>query len=285
MSGAAPTSTTVAALLRAAAARLGSSGSPQLDAELLLAETLGVGRGALLAQANDTVEAAQAARFAALVGRRAAGEPLAYLTGRRDFWTLTLAVTPDVLVPRPETELLVERALALVDTGPADVADLGTGTGAIALALAHERPLADITAIDLHARALSVAHANAARLQLGRVRFLQGNWFSAVRGERYDVIVGNPPYIAEQDPHLQQGDLRFEPRTALASGIDGLEAIRVIARDSPRHLGRNGWLLLEHGFEQGAEVRALLTSAGFTEVTTETDLAGLERVTSGQLEG
>jgi len=280
-----PRTRALAGLLRDAAVSLEGE-SRRAEAELLMARAIDRPRSWLYAHPDALLDEQQARHFHSMVEQRRRGEPVALILGVREFWSMELTVTSDTLIPRPETELLVELALRRIPAGTAArVLDLGTGTGAIALALAHERPTADVTAIDLHARALSVAQANAARLQLGRVRFLQGNWFSPVRGERYDVIVGNPPYISEQDPHLQQGDLRFEPRTALASGIDGLEAIRVIARDSPRHLGSNGWLLLEHGFEQGAEVRALMTSAGFTEVTTEMDLAGLERVTSGQLKG
>ena len=275
----------VAGLLRNAAASLDGDAC-RAESELLLARAIDRPRSWLYAHPDALVEEQQARHFLAMVEQRRRGEPVALILGVRDFWSLELTVTSDTLIPRPETELLVELALRHIPAGsPARVLDLGTGTGAVALALASERPMAEITAIDLHSRTLSVARANAARLQLGRVRFLLGNWFSAVQDERYDVIVGNPPYIAEQDPHLLQGDLRFEPRAALASGIDGLDAIRVIARDSPRHLRANGWLLLEHGFEQGAAVRALLESAGFTKVATGVDLAGLDRVTYGQLPG
>lgn len=274
---------TVSALLRQAASSFGGE-SPRVDAELLLARAMNQPRSWFYSHADDRVDERQALRFLALVEQRRRGEPVAQILGSREFWSLELTVTPDTLIPRPETELLVELALRHLPAGSSRrVLDLGTGTGAVALALAHERPMADITAVDIEARTLSVAQANAARLQLGQVRFLQGNWFSAVRDERYDLIVGNPPYIADDDPHLQQGDLRFEPRAALASGSDGLEAIRVIARDSPGHLRANGWLLLEHGFDQGPAVRALLGSAGFGDVTTEVDLAGLDRVTSGRL--
>lgn len=275
----------VAGLLRNAAASLDGD-SRRAESELLLARAVDRPRSGVYAHPDALVEEQQARHFLAMVEQRRRGEPVALILGVRDFWSLELTVTPDTLIPRPETELLVELALRHIPAGsPARVLDLGTGTGAVALALASERPMAEITAIDLHSRTLSVARANAARLQLGRVRFLLGNWFSAVRDERYDVIVGNPPYIAEQDPHLLEGDLRFEPRAALASGIDGLDAIRDIARDAPRHLRANGWLLLEHGFEQGAAVRALFESAGFTDVATGVDLAGLDRVTSGQLPG
>jgi release factor glutamine methyltransferase len=280
-----PQTRAVSGLLRDAAASLDGE-SRRADAELLLAHAISRPRSWLYAHPDVGIGEQQARLFLSMVEQRRRGEPVALIMGVREFWSLQLTVTRDTLIPRPETELLVELALRHLPAGaPVRVLDLGTGTGAVALALAHERPMAEIMAIDIDARTLSVAHANAARLQLGRVRFLQGNWFSAVRDERYDVIVGNPPYIADDDPHLQRGDLRFEPRRALASGRDGLDAIRIIARDSPRHLRANGSLLLEHGCDQGAQVRSLLTSAGFIGVTTEVDLAGLERVTCGQLQG
>lgn len=275
----------VSGLLRDAAGSLAGE-SARAEAEMLLARATDRPRSWLYAHSDAVVDERQVGHFLAMVEQRRRGEPVALILGVREFWSLPLTVTRDTLIPRAETELLVELALRLLPAdSPARVLDLGTGTGAVALALAHERPLADITAIDLHARTLAVAQANAARLQLGQVRFLLGNWFSAVRDERYHVIVSNPPYIADQDPHLQQGDLRFEPRAALAAGSDGLEAIRIIASASPRHLQANGWLLLEHGFEQAEAVRNLLAVAGFTGIGTEVDLAGLERVTSGQLQG
>lgn len=275
----------VSRLLRDAAVSLAGE-SARAEAELLLARALDCPRSWLYAHSDAMVDEVRAKLFLSMVEQRRRGEPVALILGVREFWSLPLTVTRDTLIPRPETELLVELALRHVPAGsPARILDLGTGTGAVALALAHERPSADITAIDIHARTLAVAQANAARLQLGHVRFLLGNWFSAVRDERYDVIVSNPPYIADQDPHLQQGDLRFEPLSALASGSDGLDAIRTIARESARHLRAKGWLLLEHGFEQGEAVRNLLASAGFADVTTEADMAGLDRVTSGQFQG
>ena len=274
----------VSALLREAAGSLDGE-SPRADVELLLARAMDRPRSWLYAHADAIVGERQAGHFLSMVEQRRRGEPVALILGTREFWSLELTVTGDTLIPRPETELLVELALRRMPAGSQTrVLDLGTGSGAVALALAHERPGADITAVDIDARTLSVARANAARLQLGQVRFLRGNWFSPVRDERYDLIVGNPPYIADDDPHLQQGDLRFEPRLALASGSDGLDAIRIIAGNSQRHLLANGWLLLEHGFEQGAAVRALMISAGLREVSTETDIAGLDRVTSGQLQ-
>ena len=252
------------------------------DAAILLAHALGRSRGWLYAHGRDEVDAAAAARFQALVAARAEGEPVAYLTGRQGFWTLDLAVGPAVLVPRPETERLVELALERL---PADaalrLADLGTGSGAIALALAKERPLAHVVATDASPDALDIARANAARNGIGNVAFRVGDWLAPLAGERFDLIASNPPYIADGDPHLARGDLRFEPPMALSCGADGLDAIRVIVRDAPAHLQPRGWLLLEHGWEQGAAVRALLRDAGFVEVQTATDLEGRERITFG----
>jgi len=254
------------------------------EAELLLLHVLGKPRSWLFAHATDPVEAGDAADFHALLARRVAGEPVAYLLGHRGFWTLDLAVSPATLIPRPETELLVELALARlpVDTALA-VADLGTGSGAIALALASERPQVDVTATDLSAAALDVARGNAARNGLARVRFVQGAWFAPLQGMRFDLIASNPPYIASNDPHLQQGDLRHEPATALASGIDGLDDIRLIVADAGAHLLPGGWLLIEHGWDQGAAIRALFEHAGFEQVYTERDLEQRDRVTRGCL--
>ena len=256
------------------------------EAELLLLHVLGKPRSWLFAHATDPVEAGDAADFHALLARRVAGEPVAYLLGHRGFWTLDLAVSPATLIPRPETELLVELALARlpVDTALA-VADLGTGSGAIALALASERPQVDVTATDLSAAALDVARGNAARNGLARVRFVQGAWFAPLQGMRFDLIASNPPYIASNDPHLQQGDLRHEPATALASGIDGLDDIRLIVAGAGAHLLPGGWLLIEHGWDQGAAIRALFEHAGFEQVHTERDLEQRDRVTRGCLPG
>ena len=254
-----------------------------IDAEWLLAHAMGQPRTWLYAHARDIVDPAASERFATLVARRAIGEPVAYLTGKRGFWTFALQVTPDTLIPRPETELLVELALARL---PPDrdlrIADLGTGSGAIALALAHERQRADVLATDASEAALAVARANAAALCVDNIRFGQGDWCAALGDERFDLIASNPPYIAADDPHLAEGDLRFEPEAALASGHDGLDAIRAIARDAPGHLVRDGWLLLEHGMEQGAVVRALLKATGLIDITTGRDLENRERVTSGR---
>src|SRR5690606_41469022 len=215
--------------------------------------------------------------------RRVAGEPVAYLTGRRGFRHLELQVTPDTLVPRPETELLVELALERLPTDrELRIADLGTGSGAIALALASERPRASVVATDASAAALAVARANADALGIANVEFREGDWFDAVRGERFDLVASNPPYIAEGDPHLQAGDLRFEPAMALSSGSDGLDAIRRIVAGAPAHLQPGGGLLLEHGWEQGAAVRALLSAAGFHAVATARDLEQRDRITYGR---
>ena len=274
--------TVAQALLKATNSLAGES--RRAEAELLLARAIGQPRSWLYAHSDATLSDEQASTFLSFLGRRRCGEPVAMILGVREFWSLELTVTQDTLIPRPETELLVELALEHMPAQTrARALDLGTGTGAIALALAHERPLAEVTAIDADARTLSVAQNNAARLRLGHVRFLLGNWFSAVGEERYDVIVSNPPYIADDDPHLLQGDLRFEPRSALVSGVDGLDALRVIARESPRHLQPGGWLLLEHGFDQGTVVQGLLTSAGFTGVQTHLDIEGRDRVTSGRI--
>jgi len=268
--------------LAAAAQRLPGD-SPRLDAELLLAHALGKPRAWLYAHAEDAPDAAAAAAFDALVARRAAGEPLAYLVGTRDFWSLALHVTPATLIPRPETELLVELALQrIAPEAAARIADLGTGSGAVALAIARERPRACVLATDASGAALEVARANALRLGLANVEFAQGDWCAALGAARFDLIVSNPPYLADADPHLQQGDLRHEPATALVSGSDGLDAIRVLARDALAHLGIGAWLLLEHGHDQGEAVRALLRQVGYAQVFTTADLEGRERVSGGR---
>jgi release factor glutamine methyltransferase len=253
-----------------------------VDAELLLLHVLARPRSWLFAHAGETVAAADAARFRALVARRAQGEPVAYLTGSRGFWTLDLAVTPATLVPRPDTELLVELALArLPADADARVADLGTGSGAIALSIAKERPRAQVVATDASPDALVVARGNARRNGIGNVAFREGSWLAPLAGETFDLIASNPPYIAEGDTHLAQGDLRFEPAMALASGADGLDDIRIIVAAAPAHLRPGGWLLLEHGWHQGDAVRALLRDAGFVEVATGRDLEDRDRVTLG----
>ncbi|HET6587436.1 MAG TPA: peptide chain release factor N(5)-glutamine methyltransferase [Oleiagrimonas sp.] len=252
------------------------------EAELLLGHALGVSRAWLFAHANDCVAEAQHQAYTALIERRAQGEPVAYLTGRRGFWTLDLEVTPATLIPRPETETLVEQALARLSTDRAcTVVDLGTGSGAIALAVASERPRAQVVATDASSEALAVARGNAVRLGLRNVEFLQGDWLAPLAGRRFDMIVSNPPYIEAGDAHLARGDLRFEPPAALASGADGLDAIRRIVRDARDHLEPGGWLLLEHGWNQGEAVRALLRESGYAGIFTATDLEDRDRVTAG----
>jgi release factor glutamine methyltransferase len=254
------------------------------DAELLLAACLGVSRTTLLAQPELEVPADVGERFAHLVERRRRGEPVAYLTGEKEFWSLPLEVTPDVLVPRPESETLVEAALAAAQSPMAlAVLDLGTGSGAIALALAKERPHWRVTATDRSPAALGVARKNAARLGLAGIEFLLGDWYEPVSGRRFDLIVSNPPYIAAADPALKKSELSFEPQSALVAGPTGLEALRVIVEQAPRQLREGGRLLVEHGWDQGAAVRNLLATAGFSNIRTLDDLAGHERVTAGEL--
>jgi release factor glutamine methyltransferase len=221
-------------------------------------------------------------RYRALIERRARGEPLAYLTGIREFWSLPLRVSRAVLVPRPETELLVERALALRAVSEGRVVDLGTGSGAIALALARERPHWRVTATDISMEALAVARANAAELQLTGIDFRQGSWFAPLGGARFDLIVSNPPYVAADDAVLEDPALAHEPRLALTPGVDALRCLREIARDAPQHLEPGGWLLVEHGAAQAAAVRDELVLAGCRSVRSHRDLAGHERITEGQ---
>ncbi|WP_217537065.1 peptide chain release factor N(5)-glutamine methyltransferase [Stenotrophomonas sp. GbtcB23] len=269
--------------LLAAAARVLPGVEGRHEAELLLLHVLGRERGWLFAHATDLLDPATAEAFAALLQRRIAGEPVAYLLGRRGFWTLDLAVSPATLIPRPETERLVELALERLPEGvPLRIADLGTGSGAIALALASERPLAQIVATDMSGDAIAVAAGNARQHGRANVAFRQGSWHAPLAGERFDLIASNPPYIASDDPHLAQGDLRFEPTTALASGHDGLDDIRLIIAGAPAHLQPGGWLLMEHGWDQGEAIRALLEGAGFVEVETALDLEQRDRVSLGR---
>lgn len=254
----------------------------RLEGQVLLCHALGVARSHLVSHDRDTLTPEQESAHAALLARRLAGEPVAYILGAREFHGLEFLTTAAVLIPRPETELLVELALERIPIDAScSVLDLGTGSGAIAITLARQRPLARVTAVDQSAGALAVARDNAARLGVGGVRLLPSDWFSALDDEKFDVIVSNPPYIAAADPHLQQGDLRFEPLSALASGADGLDAIRVIVPAARAHLNPGGWLLFEHGYDQGERCRALLREHGFTHVETALDLAGIERVSIG----
>lgn len=255
------------------------------EVQALLQTALGVNRAYLLAHPERVLTEQEFSRYQASLQRRLQGEPLAYILGEREFFGLSFKVTPATLIPRPDTELLVELALARITTAGCRVLDLGTGSGAIALAIAHVRPDAEVIAVDASETALSVARENASRLQIRNVCFVISDWFSALSGQRFDLIVSNPPYIAENDRHLAQGDLRFEPATALASGSDGLQDIRHIISEAGAHLAAGGWLMLEHGYDQAEQVRALLLKAGFKNIRSDKDLAGIERVSGGQYAG
>lgn len=275
---------TIDQIIRQATQQLAaSSPSPRLDTEVLLMHITGLARTALITRAQEQLLPEHEERLLELFGRRAHGEPIAYLTGRREFWSLELNVTPDVLIPRPDTELLVEQALARIpEDAEWTVADLGTGSGAIALAIATERPRCHLIASDSSPAALIVARGNAARHGITNVQFRQGEWLKPLAGTRLDVIVSNPPYVRADDPHLAQGDVRFEPRSALVAGTDGLDAIRSIAADAVSCLRPGGWLLFEHGYDQAQTVRALLAAHGYTMVVSCQDTAGHERITAGR---
>lgn len=279
----APRAATLAAALRTARERLRTtSDTPDLDARWLAEHALGVGATYLITHADDPLPDDVRTRYDRCVARRAAGEPVAHIVGRVGFWSLDLSVTADVLVPRPDTETLVAAALARLDArAPLEVADLGTGSGAIALALARERPAWRLTATDASDPALAVARDNARALNITNVAFAAGRWFDAIAGRRFDAIVSNPPYVARNDPHLAA--LTHEPAAALVAAEDGLADLAAIARGAPAHLNPNGWLLLEHGADQGAPVRDLLADAGFASAETWRDLGGRERVTGARL--
>jgi release factor glutamine methyltransferase len=255
-----------------------------VDARILVCHSLGLTRVQLITQSDRALGQEEAVRLSQLFRRRIAGEPIAYITGEREFFGLALHTTPDVLIPRPETELLVELALErLPQNGRA--LDLGTGTGAIAIAIAHSRPDATVTAVDVSAAALEVARRNAHRHGC-TVRLLQSDWYAALQdGVRHDLIVSNPPYIVARDPHLSQGDLRFEPVDALTDHADGLSALRTIVQHAPSHLLEGGWLLMEHGYDQAQAVRGLLAERGFEAVQSWQDLAGIGRVSGGRYPG
>ncbi len=272
----------VAAALARATARLQPAAGAALDAQLLLAHVLARPRARLLAQESELLQPGQLATFEHALERRARGEPLAYITGRKEFWSLELQVSPAVLVPRPETELVVERCLALLDSPTARVADLGTGSGAIALAVARERPRWQIAATDQSPAALEVATANARSLAIDNVRFFAGDWFGALGAERFDLIASNPPYIGAGDAALDDPALRHEPPDALSSGPTGLEALAALIAGASACLLEGGWLVLEHGATQAAAVADLLVARGFRHVRCHADLAGLPRVTEAQ---
>lgn len=279
-----PASPTLAAALQWATERLAPlHDTARLDAEVLLAFALGKSRTYLHTWPERTLEPHPWQAFQALVQRRGAGEPVAYLTGQREFWSLDLAVTPDTLIPRPETELLVELALRAIPADqPARIADIGTGSGAIALAIAAERPLATVAAIDVSAAALAVARGNAERLGIRNIHFRLGDLCEPLGEERFDLIVSNPPYVGSIDPHLAQGDVRFEPIGALAAGPDGLDVIRRLASCARAHLAPGGLLAMEHGYDQAAAIHRLLERCGYTEVTGHRDGAGHERAVSAR---
>ena len=263
---------------------LPDSPTPRLDVELLLAAALNKPRSYLRTWPEHELDAAQQAAFEASLARRRNGEPVAYILGRQGFWSLDLEVAPHTLIPRPDTELLVETALELLPATPLAVLDLGTGTGAIALALASERPAWQVTGVDRVEDAVALAERNRQRLELGNVSFVHSYWFSALAGQRYGLILSNPPYICADDHHLGQGDVRFEPSSALVAGSDGLDDIRAIIRAAPQYLLEGGWLLLEHGFDQAEDVRRLLCDGGFAEVDSQRDLGGHERISLGRFD-
>ena len=273
-----PGAPTISAALAAA-----QQATDRIEARVLLREVLNQSDAYLLAHGDYTLTIEQAKQYVALVVRRVAGEPIAYITGRREFYGREFKVTPAVLIPRPETELLVELALQrLPADAPCRVLDLGAGSGCIGITIAAERPQAQVTVVDASEAALEIARANAAQWAPSNTTLLHSDWYSAIAAERYDLIVANPPYVAEGDAHLQQGDLRFEPRSALASGVDGLSDLHRIIAGAPPHLRAGGWLLLEHGFDQAVACAWLLEAAGFQDVFNAPDLAGVPRVSGGQ---
>lgn len=278
-----PKATVGMAVRWAVAALRKTSTSPQLDAETLVMYFTGCSRGELVTRDSHELSAAQTADLFRLVERRATGEPIAYLTHKREFWSLELMVSPSTLIPRPETELLVEQALASIPTNVAwTIADLGTGCGAVALALAKERPRCHVVAIDNAPAALDIAKKNAWRHKLTNVKFLQGRWFEPLDA-RVNIVVSNPPYIRTDDPHLTQGDVRFEPDYALLGGVDGLDAIRHIVAGARYYLHPDGILLLEHGYDQGVAVHSLMQHHGYVNVACHQDIARRDRVSACQV--
>lgn len=273
--------TIIASLLRAA--ELPDSPTARLDTELLLAAALGKSRSYLHTWPEKIVSSEAAAVFSGYLQRRRGGEPVAYILGQQGFWKLDLEVAPHTLIPRPDTELLVEAALELLPATAARVLDLGTGSGAIALALASERGGWQVTAVDRVLEAVALAERNRQRLRLDNVRVLSSHWFDSLAGQRFELIISNPPYIAAADPHLVDGDVRFEPASALVAGVDGLDDLRLIIAQAPEHLEAGGWLMLEHGYDQAAAVRELLLAQGFEQVHSRIDLGNHERISLGRL--
>ena len=275
---------TLAHLLDAAVTRLrDTSPTPRADVEALALHAFGLSRAALITSTHTIPPAAEISAFRAMIDRRHTGEPVAYITSHREFWSLDLLVSPATLIPRPETELLVEQALVHIPTDvPSTVFDLGTGSGAAAFAIAHERRQARVIGTDRSHDALAIAKANAGRLNLPNVEFRHGDWFTPLAGLQADVIVSNPPYVRADDPHLTSGDLRYEPRSALAAGNDGLDAMRHLVAAATGYLRPGGRLLLEHGIDQGTTIRALLDRHGYDDAHTHKDVAGHDRVTSAR---
>lgn len=268
--------------LKAAVARLRQSESARRDAEILLGFVTGRARTFLMAFGETLLTPQQQEQLERLLARRKRGEPVAYLIGEREFWSLPLSVSPATLIPRPDTECLVELALERLPSSSCHVLDLGTGTGAIALALASERPDCKVTGVDLQPDAVALAQHNAQKLKIGNAQFLQGSWFAPLAGQTFALIASNPPYIDAADPHLAQGDVRFEPSSALVAQQHGLADLSAIVQQAPHYLESQGWLLLEHGWQQGESVRALLQAAGFISIATRRDYGDNDRVTFGQ---
>ena len=268
--------------LREAVSQLQASESPRRDAEILLGFVTGKARTFILAFGETPLTDEQQEQLAGLLARRVRGEPVAHLIGEREFWSLPLFVSPATLIPRPDTECLVEQALARLPAAPCRILDLGTGTGAIALALASERPDCQVTAVDLIPEAVALAQRNAEHLGIRNIEIVQSRWFSALEGQTFSLIVSNPPYIDAQDPHLAQGDVRFEPLSALVAADNGLADLHTLIKDAPRYLLPQGWLLLEHGWQQGAAVREIFARYGWQQVETCRDYGDNERLTLGR---
>ena len=268
--------------LKAAVARLRQSESARRDAEILLGFVTGRARTFLMAFGETLLTPQQQEQLEKLLVRRERGEPVAYLIGEREFWSLPLSVSPATLIPRPDTECLVELALERLPSSSCHILDLGTGTGAIALALASERPDCKVIGVDLQPEAVALAQHNAQKLKIGNAQFLQGSWFAPLAGQTFALIASNPPYIDAADPHLAQGDVRFEPSSALVAQQHGLADLSAIVQQAPHYLESQGWLLLEHGWQQGESVRALLQAAGFISIATRRDYGDNDRVTFGQ---
>ncbi|MGQ8774499.1 peptide chain release factor N(5)-glutamine methyltransferase [Serratia sp. NA_112.1] len=268
--------------LKAAVARLTQSDSARRDAEILLGFVTGRARTFLMAFGETLLTQQQQEQLERLLVRRERGEPVAYLIGEREFWSLPLSVSPATLIPRPDTECLVELALESLPSSACNILDLGTGTGAIALALASERPDCMVTGVDLQPEAVALAQHNAQKLAIGNAQFLQGSWFAPLGSQTFALIASNPPYIDATDPHLAQGDVRFEPSSALVAQQHGLADLSAIVQQAPKYLLPQGWLLLEHGWQQGESVRALLQAAGFISIATRRDYGDNDRVTFGQ---